>query len=86
MSMDMHFVRRDGRGEVICATCTGYEAPATDVATFEKTDGSGSGAWSLCGSHSMFGLIAWGKITPVAEFLAAHEAKPTTPPVKTGEG
>ena len=84
--MDMHFVRRDAQGSVICNTCMDYDAPATHVATYEKTDGSGPGAWSLCRSHSMLGLIAWGKITPVAEFLAAHGVAPTTPPVKTGEG
>lgn len=69
--MDSYFVRRDGGGHVVCASCTGLERRASHVATYEKTDGSGRGAWALCETHAPLGLIAWGALTPIADFLQA---------------
>lgn len=74
--MDTYFVRRDDQGVVVCATC-GF--PATHAATYEKTDGTGPGAWAVCGSHAAFGLIAFGALTPIADFEAAH-------PIQTNGG
>lgn len=68
--MDTYFVRRDNAGTVVCTTCTGFKAPATHVATYEKTDGSGPGAWALCATHAPLGLLAWGALTPLADFEA----------------
>jgi hypothetical protein len=74
MTVDTHFVRRDGKGVVVCASCVS-EVPATHVSTYDKTDGSGRGAWALCDAHAPFGLIAWGSTTPLADFLRTLETE-----------
>lgn len=84
--MDMSFVKRDAQGVVICATCVGLEWPASHVATYEKTDGSGRGAWALCKGHAPYGLIAWGALTPLADFLAAHPADAVAAPLDDRTG
>jgi hypothetical protein len=84
--MDMHVVRRTPKAAVICNTCMDYRSRQLRSSQPTLRTAQCDGAWSLCRSHSMLGLITWGKITPVAEFLAAHGVAPTTPPVKTGEG
>jgi hypothetical protein len=71
---DTYFVRRDAQGTVVCTTCGDLERPASHVATYEKTDGSGRGAWPLCQTHAPFGLISWGALTPIADFLKDQPA------------
>ncbi len=75
--IDTHFVRRDPHGSVVCATCG---EPASHVATYEKTDDSGRGAWALCAAHAPLGLIAFGPTIPLADFIEANPLSPTPEP------
>lgn len=72
-----HFVQRNGRGEIMCASCPkdlgGF--PASAVAHYQKTDGSGWGAWAVCCSHEPAAMCAgWFPVITVAEYEAARAA------------
>lgn len=67
--IDTYFVRKNVAGVVVCASCPEeLNVSATHVAIFDKTNGSGQGAWAVCPYHVPAAAVAFGPCIPVAEF------------------